>query len=135
MESHAGPDRAVLGMRLLVGMIVEQADRSVSFQAALLAEHQQGARSTDLQVVRQQEGDGLAGKRAGHTVSLHVSQPQGPGTKLHTHLDAFHSQLCKGKRVVEQDETVDKSIKRLRLFHFDLITENGRCYIFSFRLS
>lgn len=52
MEANVGPDRAVVGMRLLVRVHVKQADSSVSFQAAFLTEDQQGTRSTDLQVTR-----------------------------------------------------------------------------------
>lgn len=97
VEANTGPDRAVVGMRLLVRMHVKQADSSVSFQAAFLAEDQQGTRPTDLQVMRLQEGDGLADKGPGYTVYLHVTQLQGPGTKLHTDLDSVNPQLSKYK--------------------------------------
>ena len=60
MEANISPHRAVVGMWLLVRMHIKQADSSVSLQAAFLAEDQQGTRSTDLQVMRQQKGDGLA---------------------------------------------------------------------------
>ncbi len=73
MEANVGPDRAVVGMRLLVRVHVKQADSSVSLQAAFLTEDQQGTRSTDLQVTRQQESDGLADQGPGYTVSLHVT--------------------------------------------------------------
>lgn len=93
MEANTGPDRAVVGMWLLVRMHIKQADSSVSFQASFLTEDQQGTRSTDLQVMREQEGDGLANQGPGPAVSLHVAQLQGPGTKLHTDMDAFTPQL------------------------------------------
>ena len=93
MEANTGPDRAVVGMWLLVRMHVKQADSSISFQAAFLTEDQQGTRSTDLQVMRKQEGDGLANQGPGPTVSLHVAQLQSSGTKLHTDMDSFTAQL------------------------------------------
>lgn len=95
MEANVGPDRAVVGMRFLVRMHVEQTDRSVSLQAAFLTENQQGTRTTDLQIMRQQEGDGLAHQRLSHNVTLHVTQMQGSGTKLHTDMDSFTPQLSK----------------------------------------
>ena len=97
MEANISPDGAVVGMRLLVRMHVKQADSSVSFQAAFLTEDQQGTCSTDLQVLRQQEGDGLADQGLGHAVRLRVTQLQGPGTKLHTDVDSFSPQLPKNK--------------------------------------
>ena len=93
MEADIGPDRAAVWMWLLVGMHIKQADGSVSLQAAFLTEDEQSTSSTDLQVMRQKEGDGLADQRAGHRVSLHVTQLQGPGTKLHTDLDPFTTHL------------------------------------------
>ncbi|TNN79391.1 hypothetical protein EYF80_010415 [Liparis tanakae] len=84
-------------MRLLVRVHVQQADGPVSFQGAFLAEDQQRARSTDLQV----EGDGLADKGPGDTVRLHFAQLQGPGTKLHTDRDSFNPQLSTNKKVIK----------------------------------
>lgn len=78
-------------------MHVKQADSSVSLQAAFLTEDQQGTCTTDLQVMGQQEGDGLADQGPSHTVSLHVTQLQGPGTELQTDMDSFNSQLPKNK--------------------------------------
>lgn len=102
MEANIGPNGAVVGMRFLVGMHVEQADGSVRFEAAFLTEDQQRTCATDLQVVRQQEGDGLANQRSGHNVCLHVTQLQGPGTKLHADVDPFTPQLSKNKQSVIQ---------------------------------
>ena len=62
MEANVGPNRVVVGMWLLIGMHVKQADSSVRLQAPFLTKDKQGTRSTDLQVMRQQEGDGLADK-------------------------------------------------------------------------
>lgn len=93
VEADAGPDWAVVRMRLLVRVHVERADGAVGVQAALLAEDEQGARPADLQVVRQQEGDGLADQGAGHAVALQVAQLQRPGTQLHADVDAVVPQL------------------------------------------
>lgn len=60
MEADIGPDGTVVGMRLLVGMHIKQADGPVSLHAAFLTEDQQSTRSTDFQVMREKEGDGLA---------------------------------------------------------------------------
>lgn len=116
MEANVGPNRAVVGMRFLVRMHVEQADGSVSFKATFLTEDQQSTRATDLQVVRQQEGDSLANQRAGHNVCLHVTQLQGPGTKLHTDGDAFNPQLSKDKKSCESNKVknVDRRISLSR---------------------
>lgn len=48
VEPNICPDRAVVRVRFLVRKHVEQADGSVSFQAALLAEDQQGTGAADL---------------------------------------------------------------------------------------
>lgn len=93
MEAHTGADRVAVGVLLLIRMCVQQADSSVCLQAAFLAEDQEGASSTDLQVMWQQEGDGLADQGLGYAVSLFVTQLQGSGTKLHGDLDTFTPQL------------------------------------------
>lgn len=97
MEAHVRPDGAVVRMRLLVRVHVEQADRLVGLQASLVEEDQQRARSADLQVVRQQVGDGLADQRACRDVVLHVAQLQGPGAELHAHVHAVAPQLSTNK--------------------------------------
>lgn len=53
MEANIRPDRVAVRIRLLIRMHVKQADSSVGLQAPLLAEHEQGTRSADLQVMRQ----------------------------------------------------------------------------------
>lgn len=93
VEAHVRPDGAVVRMRLLVGVHVEQADSFVGLQAPFLEEDQQGTRSANLQVVRQQVGYGLANQRAGRDVVLHVAQLQGSGAKLHTHMDSITPEL------------------------------------------
>lgn len=60
MEANTGPDRVAVGMRLLIRMHVKQGDSSVCLQASFLAKHKKGTRSTDLQVMGQQEGNCLA---------------------------------------------------------------------------
>lgn len=84
-------------VRFLVREHVKQADGPVSFQAAFLAEDQQRTGAADLQVMRQQESDGLAHQRSSHNVSLRVAQLQSPCTKLQTDMDAFTAQLSNAK--------------------------------------
>lgn len=60
MKANTGSDRVVVGMLLLIRMHVKQADSAVCLQAPFLAKDEQSARSTDLQVMGQQEGDCLA---------------------------------------------------------------------------
>lgn len=62
MEANIGPERVVVRMLLLIWMPVKKTHSPVRLQASLLAKDQQGTRATDLQVMRQQEGDGLADK-------------------------------------------------------------------------
>lgn len=81
----------------LVRKHVEQADGSVSFQAAFLAEDQQRTGPADLQVTRQQESDGLAHQGWSHNISLHVAQLESSSTELQTDMDAFTAQLPKTK--------------------------------------
>lgn len=82
-------------VRLLVRKHVEQTDGSVRFEAAFLAKDQQRTGTADLQVMRQQESNGLAHQRSSHDVSLHVTQLQSSGTELQTDMDAFTTQLSK----------------------------------------
>lgn len=97
MEAHVRPDGAVVRMWLLVRVHVEQADCLVGLQASFVEEDQQRTRSADLQVVRQQVGNGLADQRAGRDVVLHVAQLQCPGTELHTHVHSIAPQLSANK--------------------------------------
>lgn len=60
MKANIGPDWVIMRMWLLIRMHVEQADNSVHLKASFLAKNKQGTRSTDLQVMRQQEGDCFA---------------------------------------------------------------------------
>lgn len=60
MKANIGPNSAVVWMGLLIRMHIQQADRSVSLQAAFLTEGQQSRRPTDLQIMRQEESDGFA---------------------------------------------------------------------------
>lgn len=101
MDADVGPDRAIVWMRFLIRMHVEQADSPVSFKAALLTEDQQGTCSTYLQVMRQQEGHGLAHQGSGQNVCLHVTQLQGLGTKLQADMDSFIPQLPKNTPVIK----------------------------------
>lgn len=94
MEANICPNRAAVRVRFLVRKHVEQADGSVSFEAALLAEDQQRTGAADLQVMGQQESNGLADQRSSHNLSLHVTQLQSSRTELQTDMDAFTSQLC-----------------------------------------
>ena len=73
MEADIGGDGAVAGVQLLVRMHVKQAHRPVGLQATLLTEHQQGAGPAHLQVIRQQESDGLTHQGVGHRVCLQVA--------------------------------------------------------------
>lgn len=97
MEANVCRNGAVVRVRFLVREHVEQADGPVSFQAAFLAEDQQRTGAADLQVMRQQESDGLAHQRSSHNVSLRVAQLQSPCTKLQTDMDAFTAQLSNAK--------------------------------------
>lgn len=97
VEPNICPDRAVVRVWFLVRKHVEQADGSVSFQAAFLAEDQQRTGPADLQVTRQQESDGLAHQGWSHNISLHVAQLESSSTELQTDMDAFTAQLPKTK--------------------------------------
>lgn len=100
VEAHVGPQGAVVRIRLLVRVHVEQADRLVGLQAALVKEDQQRARPADLQVPRKQVGDGLADQRAGGSVPLRVAQLQGPGAQLHAHVHSFTPQLSTHRMIL-----------------------------------
>lgn len=93
MKANIGPNSAVVWMGLLIRMHIQQADRSVSLQAAFLTEGQQSRRPTDLQIMRQEESDGFADQWAGLGVVLGVTQLQGSGTQLQADLDPFTSDL------------------------------------------
>lgn len=95
MEANIGPERVVVRMLLLIWMPVKKTHSSVRLQASLLAKDQQGTRPTDLQVIRQQEGDGFADKRTGYSVTLHITELQGPGTELNSNLHSFTTKLEK----------------------------------------
>lgn len=97
VEPNICPDRAVVRVWFLVRKHVEQADGSVSFQAAFLAEDQQRTGPADLQVTRQQESNGLAHQGWSHNISLHVTQLESSSTELQTDMDAFTAQLPKTK--------------------------------------
>lgn len=97
VEPNICPDRAVVRVWFLVRKHVEQADGSVSFQAAFLAEDQQRTGPADLQVMRQQESDGLAHQGWSHNISLRVAQLESSSTELQTDMDAFTAQLPKTK--------------------------------------
>lgn len=97
MEADICPNGAVVRVWFLVRKHVQQADGPVSFKAAFLAEDQQRTGAADLQVMRQQESNGLAHQRSSHNVSLHVTQLQSSCTKLQTDMDAFTAQLSNKK--------------------------------------